>query len=700
MSLSRYVTALWRGWYTPRSDSSAVQEKMKAQTTRRPWPIPLPASTSGAKSRRVRVKVVCSEDVRPASWISRARLVSRCCAFLGGLLATCVVLILLGTEETNWTPTFRDSTLVFSRDELQKIWRWEIDSGHHPSNAKIPEQIGFTAPILNPALAPARAHTVISPFTPPHDPVITTSRGVGPQRTYHIVQSLSQDLDTVAYPPRPIPGSVADLDIIRDRCNFINGIFVRDCLEFLRTGAGLDNGRRVRRGNLDKLKYIYTEEGSSVEDLHRPTNTPMVPAAHPNGRYGSNTGLQKKRGLPWEPPLSLPPSQKLTLNPGLAIPCDSQSPRVFHMYWAGPFDDKPYTSILSFLFTQNLGLQLQNSSHLACRPQVWVWINPYPAAATPATSALEDMYQSLKTNPWAAPFLHPRFKEMILFKLWNTTEQLDSIPELRDGWRSMETLFNSGGVSVSVTGVNSSRLASRNGMLDRLGSKSEASYDRLSVILSDVARFIVTHRFGGIYIDADTLFLRDWEEMWGWKGAFAYRWSYHDYYNTAVLHLKKDSALGSFLFRTALKNGFDFHPSSITRYLKDAYLSPLLTQLPDALFDPAWLNTEGLQHERPPHPFFTSFSDFFRTPVDKGAAPLATGFDGFFKGAFSYHFHNSWWRPFDPARHWPDLGSRFREGERAARAAAKPDADPDIWMGRDGGRQGRSRLGYGIEAYV
>ena len=37
------------------------------------------------------------------------------------------------------------------------------------------------------------------------------------------------------------------------------------------------------------------------------------------------------------------------------------------------------------------------------------------------------------------------------------------------------------------------------------------------------------------------------------------------------------------------------------------------------------------------------------------------------------------WRPLDPARHWPDLGPRFAEGERAARAAADPNADPDEW---------------------
>ena len=142
-------------------------------------------------------------------------------------------------------------------------------------------------------------------------------------------------------------------------------------------------------------------------------------------------------------------------------------------------------------------------------------------------------------------------------------------------------------------------------MVHRTGSKSSSTYDRLSVILSDMARFILCHRFGGIYLDADTIFLRDWEELWGWKGAFAYRWSRLERYNTAVLHLNKNSALGTFLFRTALKNNLDFHPMTVSRYTKEAYLEGLLLRLPDALFDSAWLTTEDHQHMRPPQPFFT-----------------------------------------------------------------------------------------------
>jgi WD repeat and SOF domain-containing protein 1 len=122
--------------------------------------------------------------------------------------------------------------------------------------------------------------------------------------------------------------------------------------------------------------------------------------------------------------------------------------------------------------------------------------------------------------------------------------------------------------------------------------------------MSDIARFVLCHRFGGTYLDADTIFLRDWEELWGWKGGFAYRWSRLEKYNTAVLRMNKNSAFGTFLFRTALRNGFDFHPMSISRYTKDAHLEGALLRLPDALFDPAWLSTEDFQLDRPPFPFF------------------------------------------------------------------------------------------------
>jgi len=462
--------------------------------------------------------------------------------------------------------------------------------------------------------------------------------------------------------------------------------YVRDCLEVLRIGGGLDNGARLRRGNVDEWRYIYLEDGP-VSNAKEPAKHPVPfdPVIRPSASLDPNAGLPKKPRMEWETPLQLPPPREYHPYHMLPSTCDPESPRLFHMFWTGPFTDKPYLALLSFLFTQHLRLHLHEDDPdaLVCRPQFWLWINPGPAASVPNPNALHDMFEQLKSSPWASPFLHPRFKDVIKFKMWNTTEQLDGIPEIKDEWRVLkDTLFNSGGHIISVPHDDDSSSASdttsasvgvttaKTGddeMINRLGSKSADSYDRLSVILSDMARFVLCHRFGGVYLDADTIFLRDWEELWGWKGAFAYRWSRLEKYNTAVLRMNKQSALGSFLFRTALKNGLDFHPMTVSKYTKDAYLEGLLLRLPDALFDSAWLNTEYYQRDRPPQPYFTEFGDFFDTPLQNSAAPQALGFEGFFRGAYSYHFHNFWWKPFDPIRNFPDLGPRFKEGERIAR---------------------------------
>lgn len=386
---------------------------------------------------------------------------------------------------------------------------------------------------------------------------------------------------------------------------------------------------------MDEWKYIYVEQGglqNYTDNDDELTYNHWAAEAFPKDRLSEdapNSGLMRKHGVEWEPALHLSEPveyRRSELFDGPSGPCDPDHPRVYHMFWTGPFTDKPYLALLSYLFTQNLGLH-EPSGHQqtkVCRPQFWLWINPGPAAAVPNPNARREMFEMLKKNPWASPFLHPRFKDVIQFKMWNTTEQLDGIPELKEEWRALqETLFNSGGHIIQVpqkketteagesneSGGNSTATLTSSGnddMINRLGSTSASAYDRLSVILSDMARFVLCHRFGGIYLDADTLLLRDWEELWGWKGAFAYRWSRLETYNTAVLHLNKNSALGTFLFKTALRNLLDFHPMTVSKYSKDAFMENLLLRLPDALFDSAWLNTEYFQRDRPPQPYFTT----------------------------------------------------------------------------------------------
>ncbi|KZT05870.1 uncharacterized protein LAESUDRAFT_654694 [Laetiporus sulphureus 93-53] len=691
--------------------STAVREKWHRHHPTSSWFIPLSLPIPGVRTRRLRLMAPNPARLHQFSVTRFGRRRGPLILCMGLFIMVFTVFAFhkrFATEEKKWPLSSGESgTLVYRPEDLQRIWEWEIAAGHYPSSRKLPKQIGMTTPPLNPALPARKSANIPSRY---RSPIITNTIGNGAKRVYLDIQASPPN---VAYPPRPVPGSVADMDVIMEHCDFSANKYVRDCLEVLRIGAGLDNQARLRRGKMDDWKYIYIEDGES-ENITEPDAMlkPNYASLKTQGESELNNDFSKKRGVDWEPHLNLSPPPKYRPYKDQPMPCDNENPRIFHLFWAGDFTDKPYLALLSFLFTQNLGLHLDDDHQdpYVCRPKFWVWINPGPAAAIPNPSAMREMFDKLKSNPWASPFLHPRFKDVIQFKLWNTTEQLDGIPELKDEWRSLrDTLFNSGGfvekVQIQEQDDTVDEVAGENGedgegatvaaapaptkgkddKFNRVGSTSAAAYDRLSVILSDMARFVLCHRFGGIYLDADTIFLRDWEELWGWRGAFAYRWSRLETYNTAVLHMNKGSALGTFLFRTALKNRLDFHPMTIAKYTKDAYTEGLLLRLPDALFDSAWLNTEYWQRDRPPQPYLTEFRHFFEAPRDQSAAPAALGFDGFFKGAYSYHFHNFWWLPFDPLRNWPDLGERFISGERIARAAAAaesgtviPDQEDDV----------------------
>ncbi|ODN83011.1 hypothetical protein L202_01242 [Cryptococcus amylolentus CBS 6039] len=605
--------------------------------------------------------------------------------------------------DRTWSPPFVDpDTMVITPEEAAMIWEWEVLSGHYPSREQPPDHLPIALALKNPVVPPA---LLPSPITP--SPAVAYQNradktpqsslvGIGPERHYLSVWDPRES--QTGFTARPMPGSILDLDLVREKCDFGTNKYVRDCLEFLRVGGGMDASKRVRRGNyLAQYKQHYYEESTPAQ------SHPWSPRA-PETRAGSRSRSALTLPQPYSVPASFDSRDA----------CDPLHPRIFHMFWAGPFTDKPYMAVMSFLYTQNLGLDkpidaVTGTSDVVrgtCRPQFWVWINPGPAAAVPNPSAKREMLEQLATNPWSAPFMHERFRDVVKFKMWNTTEQLDGIAELKPHWRQMP-IFNSGGntynapppqntpeanakdeededamVGEVVADVEAEAEAEapkkkkKDGLFEKVGSSSESDYDRLSVILSDMARFVLTHRFGGIYLDADTLFLRDWEELWNYRGQFAYRWSWHQKYNTAVLKLHKGSALSTFLFKTALENGLDFHPMTVTRYLKDAGLDKLLFMVPDALFDPAWLNMEKYQRDRPPFPYFPEFSQLFSNDKFETNAPQPVGFEGFFRGAFSYHFHNFWWLPFDPSRNFPDLGHRFIKGERALRSSAR-DADSD-----------------------
>lgn len=333
----------------------------------------------------------------------------------------------------------RRSTLVVTRTELQRIWRYEIASGHYPSTRRPDLSISSTQAELNPGIE-SGIHAAGSIF------------GIGQKRTYRTLplnKLSSTDLRTM--PPRPARGSALDLDVVLNHCDFSTGKYVRDCLEFLRINGGLQ-GSQVRRGKLHAWRATYFTDGASSSQSQPHGHD----AAH--SIFGSSSEHvdahileRRQRTLSSRASQSLAPITPHPSNPTADPICDPDYPRIFHIWWSGPFTDKPYAAALSFLYTQNVRLDRPIDSPPpadTCRPQLWIWINPGPASSLPVEGAGEALRRELAQNMWSAPLLHSRFEDVLKFQLWNTSEQLDGVEEMH-GWRS-RPLFQSHGKKYAV----------------------------------------------------------------------------------------------------------------------------------------------------------------------------------------------------------------------------------------------------------
>ena len=113
----------------------------------------------GVRNRRLRIWVLNPARLHQlsVSRFGRKRgpliLALACASFIFAMFALAKR---FGTEEKQWpAPLFREdpSTLVFGRDDLQKIWKWEVESGHYPSSHDSMSPFSFnpkpTTPHLN-----------------------------------------------------------------------------------------------------------------------------------------------------------------------------------------------------------------------------------------------------------------------------------------------------------------------------------------------------------------------------------------------------------------------------------------------------------------------------------------------------------------------------------------------------------------------
>jgi WD repeat and SOF domain-containing protein 1 len=115
--------------------SSAVQEKLHRSngSWTRPVLVPIP----GVRTRRLRIYVpnIISFPQLRVPRFRRSRGPLLLCFACMALILT-VVMLRANSQKwsENWPPSTGDSsTLVFRKEDLQRIWKWEIASGHFPS---------------------------------------------------------------------------------------------------------------------------------------------------------------------------------------------------------------------------------------------------------------------------------------------------------------------------------------------------------------------------------------------------------------------------------------------------------------------------------------------------------------------------------------------------------------------------------------
>lgn len=114
--------------------SSAVQEKLHARS-QSTWTTSLYLPIPGISNRRLRLPVPNLPWIHSSAVSKFGRRRGSVVVLVGlafGLFLFYSLVHRIGGGEA---PSFmRDpSTLVYSREDLQKIWKWEVESGHYPS---------------------------------------------------------------------------------------------------------------------------------------------------------------------------------------------------------------------------------------------------------------------------------------------------------------------------------------------------------------------------------------------------------------------------------------------------------------------------------------------------------------------------------------------------------------------------------------
>ncbi|KAK3808600.1 MAG: hypothetical protein J3Q66DRAFT_392095 [Benniella sp.] len=172
----------------------------------------------------------------------------------------------------------------------------------------------------------------------------------------------------------------------------------------------------------------------------------------------------------------------------------------FHIFWRGAITDKLSLAAHAFLFSQPLD-----------RARLHLWID--------STDLPEGQPEDYSQNPFARDLTTAPINQFIKLHAWDQeAQETYAYPPLQQG-----------SVDEESSGIT--------------GSLPQQKARIPPVALSDEARFLILYRYGGMYLDADVLLLRDMSPLYDAGMEFAYEWSNTGMYNTAVLRLNRGSSV-------------------------------------------------------------------------------------------------------------------------------------------------------------
>lgn len=179
--------------------------------------------------------------------------------------------------------------------------------------------------------------------------------------------------------------------------------------------------------------------------------------------------------------------------------------------------------------------------------------------------------------------------------------------------------------------------------------------DVLNYSAGDLFRILVLNNYGGLYVDFDVVFLRDFSPIL--EQEFMYKWSFQEeMINGAVMRMFKGSKLCKDLL-VEISKGDVFSGTvnwSTTLYQKVRRFNKDWTIFPCAFFNTEW-QIKLTEYQKKHDPEFKELVDFIVHPFKKTEWSQKLLYDG----VFSWHWHNNWKAEIETGSKWQILEHKF-----------------------------------------